>query len=607
MKNKIDILLILIVSVICGVSCIQKTTYDHEVVILGEGTGAVSAAIQSARSGASTLLINPLPWLGGMTTSAGVSAIDGNNMMPAGLWGEWRQLIHDHYGGPDSVATGWVSNTLYEPHIGEKYWRQLVEAEENLIVWDTTNWENIKQHNEYWEINLPDGRLINTKIIIDGTDLGDAAAAVGVNYKVGMDARNESSEGMAPAQANDIIQDLTYAAILKDYGKNSVRTIPQPANYTPNEFHCACQKDCDDPDVHSCETMLTYAKLPNGKYMINWPINGNDYYTNVVSVSKDQRVIEYENAKQKTLRFIYYIQTELGYEHLGLADDEFPTNDLLPLMPYHREGRRIVGEVQTTINHILDPYATNQYRTGIAVGDYPIDHHHYERTDAPKIEFPPVPSFNIPLGSLVPAKVDNLIMADKAISVSNIANGSTRLQPVIIQIGQAAGLLAAKSIEYRQKPREVSIRSIQAEILSAGGYLMPYYDVKRSEQEFKAIQKIGACGILRGEGRPYKWANQTWFYPDSIVDSRALAATLKKFEPSLGDFKFKDISLRNEEFKILLEAWASIYRLDIKGQLSTQLKGNGFISRREFAKIVNELIDPFSNKEIDMNGNFSQD
>jgi len=595
------------VSVICGVSCIQKTTYDHEVVILGEGTGAVSAAIQSARSGASTLLINPLPWLGGMTTSAGVSAIDGNNMMPAGLWGEWRQLIHDHYGGPDSVATGWVSNTLYEPHIGEKYWRQLVEAEENLIVWDTTNWENIKQHNEYWEINLPDGRLINTKIIIDGTDLGDAAAAVGVNYKVGMDARNESSEGMAPAQANDIIQDLTYAAILKDYGKNSVRTIPQPANYTPNEFHCACQKDCDDPDVHSCETMLTYAKLPNGKYMINWPINGNDYYTNVVSVSKDQRVIEYENAKQKTLRFIYYIQTELGYEHLGLADDEFPTNDLLPLMPYHREGRRIVGEVQTTINHILDPYATNQYRTGIAVGDYPIDHHHYERTDAPKIEFPPVPSFNIPLGSLVPAKVDNLIMADKAISVSNIANGSTRLQPVIIQIGQAAGLLAAKSIEYRQKPREVSIRSIQAEILSAGGYLMPYYDVKRSEQEFKAIQKIGACGILRGEGRPYKWANQTWFYPDSIVDSRALAATLKKFEPSLGDFKFKDISLRNEEFKILLEAWASIYRLDIKGQLSTQLKGNGFISRREFAKIVNELIDPFSNKEIDMNGNFSQD
>jgi len=607
LKNKIDILLILIVSVICGVSCIQKTTYDHEVVILGEGTGAVSAAIQSARSGASTLLINPLPWLGGMTTSAGVSAIDGNNMMPAGLWGEWRQLIHDHYGGPDSVATGWVSNTLYEPHIGEKYWRQLVEAEENLIVWDTTNWENIKQHNEYWEINLPDGRLINTKIIIDGTDLGDAAAAVGVNYKVGMDARNESSEGMAPAQANDIIQDLTYAAILKDYGKNSVRTIPQPANYTPNEFHCACQKDCDDPDVHSCETMLTYAKLPNGKYMINWPINGNDYYTNVVSVSKDQRVIEYENAKQKTLRFIYYIQTELGYEHLGLADDEFPTNDLLPLMPYHREGRRIVGEVQTTINHILDPYATNQYRTGIAVGDYPIDHHHYERTDAPKIEFPPVPSFNIPLGSLVPAKVDNLIMADKAISVSNIANGSTRLQPVIIQIGQAAGLLAAKSIEYRQKPREVSIRSIQAEILSAGGYLMPYYDVKRSEQEFKAIQKIGACGILRGEGRPYKWANQTWFYPDSIVDSRALAATLKKFEPSLGDFKFKDISLRNEEFKILLEAWASIYRLDIKGQLSTQLKGNGFISRREFAKIVNELIDPFSNKEIDMNGNFSQD
>lgn len=607
MKLKINSLIIMSVILCCIHSCKQAEYPSYDVVVLGEGTGAIAAAIQSARSGASTLLVNPLQWIGGMTTSAGVSAIDGNNMMPAGLWGEWRQLIHDHYGGPDSVFTGWVSNTMYEPHIGEKYWRQLSQAEENLIIWDTTYWQEIKWETNNWEIKISDEQMVKAKILIDGTDLGDVAAAVGVEFDLGMDARNKTNERMAPVEANDIIQDLTYAAILKDYGEETDKSSLKPANYDPSEFHCACQYECDDPKVHPCETMLSYGKLSNDKYMINWPLKGNDYYTNVVNATREQRTSEYEKAKQKTLRFIYYIQTELGYKNLALADDEFPTEDLLPLMPYHREGRRIKGKVQTTINHISDPYETNYYRTGIAVGDYPVDHHHFERPDAPEIEFPAVPSFNIPLGSLIPHSIKNLIMADKAISVSNIANGSTRLQPVIIQIGQVAGLLAAMSITYNQSPNEVSLRNLQAELLEAEGYLMPYYDVKLNDPDFIPIQKIGACGILKGEGKPYKWANQTWFYPDSIVDTRALADELKLFEPSLADFKFTHPELRQQEFKNLLSVWARQYRLDIKGQLNTQFEGNDLISRRDFSRVVTKLINPFALKEIDLEGNFIED
>ena len=85
------------------------------------GTGAVTAAIQSARSGAKTLYINPLLWSGGMLTSAGVSATDGNHRLHAGLWAEWRELIRQHYGGADSIFTGWVSNTMFEPSVGAHY------------------------------------------------------------------------------------------------------------------------------------------------------------------------------------------------------------------------------------------------------------------------------------------------------------------------------------------------------------------------------------------------------------------------------------------------------------------------------------------------------
>ena len=65
------------------------------------------------------------------------------------------------------------------------------------------------------------------------------------------------------------------------------------------------------------------------------------------------------------------------------------------------------------------------YRTGISVGDYPIDHHHKRNPTAPQhLWFVPVPSFSVPLGALVPETVDGLVVADKAISVSNVANGT---------------------------------------------------------------------------------------------------------------------------------------------------------------------------------------
>ena len=47
------------------------------------------------------------------------------------------------------------------------------------------------------------------------------------------------------------------------------------------------------------------------------------------------------------------------------------------------------------------------------------------------------------MGTMIPKEVDDLIVAEKSISVSNLMNGATRLQPVVMQLGQAAGALAA--------------------------------------------------------------------------------------------------------------------------------------------------------------------
>ena len=72
-------------------SCDDSSEFD--VVIVGGGAGGTSAAIQSARNGAKTLLIEETDWLGGMLTSAGVSAIDGNYKLPSGFWGEFKDSL----------------------------------------------------------------------------------------------------------------------------------------------------------------------------------------------------------------------------------------------------------------------------------------------------------------------------------------------------------------------------------------------------------------------------------------------------------------------------------------------------------------------------------
>ena len=132
------------------------------------------------------------------------------------------------------------------------------------------------------------------------------------------------------------------------------------------------------------------------------------------------------------------MQTELGMKNIGLADDELDGG--MALIPYNREGRRVKGLVRMNINHIKKPYDHTLYRTGISVGDYPVDHHHARYPGkVPEIEFPPIPAYSIPMGALIPENIDGLIVCEKGISVTNIVNGTTRLQPVVLLTGQAAG------------------------------------------------------------------------------------------------------------------------------------------------------------------------
>lgn len=593
-----------------------RAQQEVDVLIVGGGAGGTSAGIQSARMGVRTLLLEKTSWLGGMLTSAGVSAIDGNHELPSGIWGEFRQKLRDHYGGPKALATGWVSHTLFEPSIGNKVLQEMAKTP-NLTIEFNSVYTDIKKDGEDWSITYTQNKKVHTvkaKILIDATEIGELLPVVGADFRLGMDSKRETGEKEAPETANSIVQDITYVLILKDVNTKEGRKglVKKPKNYNPKVYECACKREGGEMfgGVSNCRQMLNYGKLPNNKYMMNWPNCGNDFYLNWPKLSLEERQEKLKEAKTFTQGFVYYIQNELGYKNLRVAE-EFPTKDNFPMIPYDRESRRVKGKVFLTVDHLENPYKFSVYRTGIAVGDYPIDHHHDKNPNAPKINFIniKVPSYNVPLGCIIPEKTKNFIVAEKNISVSNIVNGATRLQPVVLGIGQAAGALAALSVKKKTNPSEVSIRDVQESLLNAKSYIMPFIDTKLNDSAFAAMQRIGATGILKGVGVPYKWANQTWFYPKRVVSEYELIQGLKPYYPHLpkkinasGDgvtLKFIEriLDIVQGDFNLngIKTSWQS---MDINQDYDESIH----LNRRTVSVLMDKLLNPFA-ESIDHNGN----
>ncbi len=580
-------------------------TYD--VVVIGGGVSGTTAGIRAARLGAQTLIVEQGPWLGGMLTSAGVSATDGNYRLRGGMWGELRDSLEAHYGGAQSLKTGWVSNLLFEPSVGARIFRAMADNEEALTVKFETRATSIERTDEGWTLTLEgaEGRqTVECKVLIDGTELGDVAAQLGVKYDIGMESRHVTGEDIAPEEANGIIQDLTMVMILKDYGRDM--TIERPADYDSTLFACACENEiCRTPKeanrLWSKQMMMTYGRLPNGKIMINWPIEGNDYYVNMIEMNDEERAEAIAKAKAHTLNFLYFIQHDLGLNTLYLADDEFPTEDLMPLMPYHRESRRTVGEVRFKLNHITDPYDFTLYRTAIAVGDYPVDQHHTRYTGweaLPNLYFHSIPSYGLPMGVLLPKEVDGLIVAEKSISVSNIVNGSTRLQPVVLQIGEAAGIVAALAVKQGIEPREVAVRDVQREVLAGGGYLLPFLDLPATDPHFGAIQRVGVTGIIEGVGMTVGWENQSWFRIGEAISMDELSRGLHSFDAEIPHIaEQRNVTLQDliEYGSVTAEQWTEWGLENFDPQRDA--------TRLECAVVIDKVLNPFA-KGVTINGEF---
>ena len=126
-------------------------------------------------------------------------------------------------------------------------------------------------------------------------------------------------------------------------------------------------------------------------------------------------------------------------------------------------------------------------------------------------------------------------------------------------------------------------------------------------KHFKTLQKIGATGILKGTGIPYKWANQTWFYPEQPVSEYDFANGLRSYY-SLPATLHASGKLIDAAFAAELLSAAAKKKISadellnvLNGSMAGQTKAGSTLSRRQLAILTDHFLDPFS-IPVDFNG-----
>jgi hypothetical protein len=198
--------------------------------------------------------------------------------------------------------------------------------------------------------------------------------------------------------------------------------------------------------------------------LVNWP--QVDYWlTPLVEVTEAQRAASLQAARELTLCFVHWLQTDAprpdgatGYPGLRLCPEVLGTDDGLAAAAYVRESRRIAAEFTVLESHVgVDARRgadrAEDFPDTVGVGSYRIDLHP-STAGRGYLDVATYP-FQIPLGALVPQRLENLLAAGKCLGVTHITNGCYRLHPVEWNVGEVAGVLAAYCLDHRTSPRAV--------------------------------------------------------------------------------------------------------------------------------------------------------
>ncbi|MFZ3578284.1 FAD-dependent oxidoreductase [Virgibacillus sp. DJP39] len=411
----------------------KKLVGSYGVIVFGGEPEGVAAAVSSARNGNHTLLIAKRDGLGGVMTYGMLNFLDisydkEGNLANTGIFKEWHQLV----GGKVGFDIADAQDAFLE----------LVKEEENLtLITEATLKSVIMQGDRLTGIKIIDSagkeQSIQAKRFIDSTQDADLAVKAGAPFFVGgEDIGLDRKMAVTPMIHLDNVdwEEIKQAAKEEVFGGGKVNGN---VAWGFSKLHYAYEP-------YYAETTrlrgLNIVRQKDGTVVINaLQIFGVD------GLDEESREKALEKGKKETKHVLKFLQENFP----GFEDAEIASH---PEELYVRETRHIKAEYQFPLSDIWE----NKYHwDAIGFGAYPVDVQATSVNDYGYVYTNPV-QYTIPFRSLVPLKVDGLLVASKASGYSSLAAASTRVIPTGMTAGQAAGIAAAISINNDISFREMT-------------------------------------------------------------------------------------------------------------------------------------------------------
>lgn len=347
---------------------------------------------------------------------------------------------------------------------------------------------------------------LSAPYFIDATELGDLLPLTNTEYVTGTESKSETGELHAPEKGDPRNHQAFTLCFAMDYQPGEDHTIERPENYDywrsfqpamdPSWPGTLIGLDYSNPRTLARKelgfhpegiptgdllNLWNYRRIINrrnflpGTYqgditVVNWP--QNDYFPgNLIDVEEAVFQKHIKDATQLNLSLLYWLQTEaprpdggLGWPGIRLRKDIMGTDNGMAQYPYIRESRRIRAEFTVLEEHVgaenrklvAGPEAgqrSAEFFDSVGTGYYHIDLHPSTGGNN-YIDFGSLP-FQIPLGALLPERMNNVLPANKNIGTTHITNGCFRLHPVEWSIGEAVGMLVSFALQKEVVPRQV--------------------------------------------------------------------------------------------------------------------------------------------------------
>jgi hypothetical protein len=421
---------------------------DCDVLVVGGGPSGTAAAIAAARTGADVVLLERANHLGGLSTGGLVIWIDrmtdwSGNQVIRGIANDLLdRLPKGSVAGPPRGLWGNADEAT------AAYWKERTAAFHGIVTWSPTiDPEDLKQASQ--ELVLETG--VNLVLHAWGAaPLMRDGKVAGVFF--------ESKEGRQAIRAAVTIDCTGDGDIFHRAGAASVA-------------------DIDARDIHHC---INTAFLFGGVDMARWldfktgrPADFSDFmdrgraacgglferpfvsWRNDVALFMGPRLAGYSAVDVEDLTEVEIRSHRLMAQHLAVYRDHAPGFAAAFLMLSApqigvRHARRLVGVATVT-------------RDDWSRGEPCADEIGVSPSLAPKY-----PVVSVPYGALVPAALDGLLVAGRAISCDATSHSFLREIPQCWMTGQAAGVAAALAVAQRLAPRAVAIDRLQAELARQG-------------------------------------------------------------------------------------------------------------------------------------------